>query len=253
MFISCEMFSASLATYVGLNLVIPDGKAPEYGWPNLLLLHGFSDDETVWMRRSSVERYADRKKVAVIMPAVHKSGYTDMSHGGLFYTYVTKELPMVLRDYFNLSARREDRAVAGLSMGGEGALKIGLACPEEYSAIGCFSAGAFNSTWDPDPDFGEKPNQFMRHTGKILDGLPEDVFENAKRIIKEGRPMPRIYHATGSSDPMIPQAHETRDFFMSLEGNPFGYVYCEDEGAHTWEYWDAHLPVFLDFWLENKV
>lgn len=245
MFISIEFFSQTLQTYNGLNVIIPDGKPPEHGWKTLLLLHGLSDDYSVWMRRSCVERYADARQIAVIMPGVQVSSYSDMTHGGKFYTYAAKELPMALKDMFSLSDRREDWAVAGLSMGGEGALKIGLANPDVFSAVGCFSAGAFNHPWDPAPDASSR--NFLCHDGKTLDGLPEDVFGNAKRILEEGRPCPRIYHTIGRSDFLVESAHETRDFFGSLPGNPFGYVYNEDEGAHTWEYWDAHLPVFMDF------
>ena len=75
----------------------------------------------------------------------------------------------------------------------------------------------------------------------------EDVFGNARRIVETGGSCPRIYHACGDKDFLLERAHETRDFFQSFPGNPFGYVYDEDPGAHTWEFWDEHLKRFLGF------
>ena len=59
--------------------------------------------------------------------------------------------------------------------------------------------------------------------------------------------LPRIFHSCGKDDFLIDKARETRDFFMSLEGNPYHYVYEEHEGVHGWEYWDEHITDFLEF------
>jgi S-formylglutathione hydrolase FrmB len=88
---------------------------------------------------------------------------------------------------------------------------------------------------------------YIRFDGRELEGTEEDVFGNAKKIVDEGLPCPRIYHSTGADDFLLGAAHQTRDFFQSIEGNPFGYTYEEDPGAHTWEYWDLHIQRFLEF------
>ena len=88
---------------------------------------------------------------------------------------------------------------------------------------------------------------YIRYDGRDLEGSEEDLIGNAKRIIEEGGPIPRIYHSTGSSDFLLDSAHFTRDFFTSFEGNPFDYIYEEDPGAHTWEYWDDHIQRFLAY------
>ncbi len=244
-FCTFELRSRMLDTHVGVTMILPEGKPPVNGWRTLWLLHGMSDDDTIWTRRTSIERYVP-DDLAVVMPSAELSCYSDMTHGKAYYTYLTRELPMILRDLFALSSRREDNYVAGLSMGGEGAFKIGLANPEKYSAIGCLSAGVFNHPWATEWS-AERPWLFLCHDGKTLDGSPEDGFGSARRILAEGKPVPRIYHAIGKSDFLLESAHETRDFFESLEGNPFGYVYEEDEGTHNWDFWDAHIVKFLEF------
>lgn len=234
---------------VSVDVLVPEGTVPEHGHRILWLLHGMSDDETMWQRRTSIERYADLHKIAVVMPAVQLSCYSDMTHGFPYYTYLTEELPQVMRSLLPLSARREDQYIAGLSMGGEGAFKIGLSKPEQYAAIGCLSAGAFNHPWtetyQTEDPFSYR--MYLCHDGKTLDGIPEDCFGNAEKILSEGKPVPRIYHAIGSGDFLLESAHATRSFFESLDGNPFGYFYEEHPGAHTWEFWDSHIIRFLDF------
>ena len=87
----------------------------------------------------------------------------------------------------------------------------------------------------------------MIYGDRDLDGTEEDVLGNAKRIVEEGKPAPRIYHACGVDDFLLESAHNTRDFFQGLEGNPFDYVYDEGPGAHTWEFWDDHIQTFLKY------
>ncbi|MBQ8576737.1 MAG: esterase family protein [Clostridia bacterium] len=235
--------------HIGVDVILPQTEVPEHGHRVLWLLHGMSDNETMWQRRTSIERYADAHNIAVVMPAVQLSCYSDMAHGYPFYTFVTDELPRVMREFFPFSARREDNYVAGLSMGGEGAAKIGLSKPENYAVIGILSAGAFNHPWTDSFDLSNpfSYRMYLCHDGKTLSGSPEDCFENAKHILADGRPTPRIYHAIGTEDFLLASAHETRDFFASLDGNPFDYFYEEHPGAHTWEFWDAHIQRFLDF------
>ncbi|MCQ2432406.1 MAG: esterase family protein [Clostridia bacterium] len=241
-----HLLSNVLGMYISVEVLLPQTEVPEHGFRTVWLLHGWSDDETMWTRRTSLERYADQHKVAVIMPTVHLSCYTDMTHGLKYYTFVSEELPELMRNIFPLSCKREDNAVAGLSMGGEGSLKIGLSKPENFGCIGCLSAGAHNEPWNPDPK-PDDPYFFLQHSGKKLEGIPEDTFGNAEKILKEGLPVPRIYHAIGSSDPLLDSAHETKAFFEAIPGNPFSYTYEEHPGSHNWEFWDTHIKRFLNF------
>ena len=105
----------------------------------LYLLHGLSDDHTAWLRYTSIERYATARGLAVVMPAVHRSFYADEAHGHAYWHFVSEELPAIVAAFFRLSERREDTFVAGLSMGGYGALKLGLHHPERFAAVASLS------------------------------------------------------------------------------------------------------------------
>ena len=249
MCVSCDVILPQKST----NLIGMDTAGNDGALPVLWLLHGMSDNHTIWQRRTSIERYAAPLGIAVVMPNAHLSGYADMAHGNRYFTYIADELPKIMRGFFNFSAKREDNFICGLSMGGAGAMKIGLARNENYGAIGCLSAGAVNRTKSDMDATGEiKKRMDIRFGDRDLTGTEEDVFGNAERIVRMGESKPRIYHACGSEDFLLTRAHETRDFFTAFDGNPFDYTYEEDPGAHTWEFWDDHIQKFLAFLHLNK-
>ncbi len=256
--IHASLRSNALGRGVSCDIILPQKSSKLIGMDTaeadkikvLWLLHGMSDDCTIWQRRTSIERYAAPYGLAVVMPDVELSSYTNLAHGGRFYDYIAKELPETLSAMFGFSTAREDNFIAGLSMGGAGCMKIGLANPDKYAAIGCLSAGGLNhplpvSTDALDPE--KHRSAYIRFDGRKLEGSEEDVFGNAQKILNEGLPIPRIYHSTGSSDFLLNASYQTRDFFLGIEGNPFDYTFEEDPGAHTWEYWDEHIQHFLKF------
>ncbi len=246
-------FSEELGMCVSCDVILPQKRenageqGPEERYKTLYLLHGFSDDETIWQRRTSIERYVSNLGLAVVMPCAHVSAYADMAHGGRYYSYIAKELPEIMRSFFPLSARREDNYICGLSMGGAGAMKIGLNNIESYSAIGCLSAGGINLYAKADLTPRRKLRNEMLYGDRDLKGTEEDVFGAAQKALQSGKPLPRIYHSCGTEDYILPSALNTKQFFDSLEGDPFGYVYEADKGVHSWEYWDEHIQHFLRF------
>ncbi|MBR1584720.1 MAG: esterase family protein [Clostridia bacterium] len=240
-----HFFSQALGMCVTCNAILPQYKNPAQARkvPVLWLLHGANGNYTDWVRRTNVERYAAPYGLAVIMPSAHNSSYTDMAHGMKFYTYISRELPETLPKMLNLSTRREDNFIAGLSMGGAGSMAIGLSNPEKYSAIGCLSAGAVNTHGSL-----HEGRKFLLSYGEgEQKGTYQDPFGSAETILKKKLPCPRIYHACGDSDFLLQDAHTTRDFFTALPGNPFDYTYVEDPGAHSWDFWDAHIKEFIEF------
>ncbi|HEY3664538.1 MAG TPA: alpha/beta hydrolase-fold protein, partial [Polyangiaceae bacterium] len=140
--IDCKFFSETLGMASSMRVLLPEPSAQQTARPPhpvLFLLHGLSDDETAWARFSGIERYVQTLDLAVVMPNVHRSYYSNMKHGYRYWDFISEELPNKARALFPLSPRRELSFVAGLSMGGYGALKLGLSKPESFAAAASLS------------------------------------------------------------------------------------------------------------------
>src|SRR6266581_2742541 len=124
-FLDVHCFSDVLGLTVSFYVLLPQSSSRQIGmaggakreqYSTLYLLHGLSDDHTIWMRRTSIERYAAEKNLAVVMPGVARSYYQDMASGPRYWTFLSEELPALMRQFFSLSSAREDNFAAGLSM-----------------------------------------------------------------------------------------------------------------------------------------
>lgn len=224
-----------------------DGKLPV-----LYLLHGASEDHSAWQRHTSIERYAEEIGLAVVMPTGQLSYYTNMTSGGAYFDFISEELPRVACEFFNFSERREDTFIAGTSMGGYGALRIGLARPERYSAIGCFSMGAFMQAPKGQIVLNPLVTRWLELAFGVTDpselkGTEHDPIALADKAIKAGKPLPRIFQTCGTEDD--PQILEVvRITHALLQDKPVEYSYYEAPGGHTWTFWDEWIQKFLK-WL----
>src|SRR5690554_3728055 len=159
-------------------------------YPTLYLLHGLSDDHTIWLRRTNIERYVSNRGIAVVMPAVHRSFYTDMAIGYKYWTFVSEELPDIARSFFPLSDSREDNFVAGLSMGGYGAFKMALRCPEKFAA-GASLSGALDLSKVVERHFDEFRTIFG--SPEKVKGSEEDLFYLAEKMAKSHGDKPELF------------------------------------------------------------
>ncbi len=217
--------------------------SPPPKFPTLYLLHGLSDDHTIWQRRTSIERYAEEKGIAVVMPAVHRSFYTDMAAGYRYWTYISEEVPARARDMFPLSARREDNFVAGLSMGGYGAFKMALRHPERFAAAASLS-GALDIATVRDPALEPELRLIFGDLDTIA-GSDNDLFHLAAQVAQSDGPKPSLFQWCGTEDFLYGFNVKFRDFVQPLL---FDYTYSEGPGDHTWSHWDAQIQNVLN-WL----
>jgi len=213
----------------------------------LYLLHGYSDDHTAWQRWTSIERYVEGLNLAVVMPAVQLSFYTDMAHGGRYWQFIGEEVPAIVHDLFPLSTKREDTFVAGLSMGGYGAFKLALTYPERYSAAASLS-GAVDIAEVVREKRSDPANKAwlaeMRTVFGDLSKVPgskHDLFALAKKLAKS--PVkPRLYQCCGTEDDLYPDNVRFRDAVRKL---PLDLTYEEGPGDHNWAYWDQMIQNVL--------
>ena len=237
----------------GIGIVGSEIKRERY--PVLYLLHGASDDHTIWLRRTNIERYVAQLGLAVVMPSVHLSRYENMEHGPRYYDYITEELPQIMQSFFPISEKPQERYIAGLSMGGMGALKIGLTKPEQYAAVGCFSSG--NLFYRTPEDYTPAARRASGGSSIMeavygcdrqeqLKGSRWDPFVTAEELLQKGQRMPRFFHVCGTEDFLLDSARLTQEWFAAHP--QINYSYQEAPGAHTWEFWDQWIQEFLK-WL----
>lgn len=260
--IHCDFFSETLALSCSMTVILPqatgkqigmtgrsaaaDAAAGFRGHPTLYLLHGLSDDHTIWTRRTSIERYVAPLGLAVVMPAAGRSFYADMACGPRYWTFISEELPRLARQFFPLSDRREDNFVAGLSMGGYGAFKLALRKPEMFAA-----AASLSGVLDMDARLAEADGDWRRELCNVFDpaafaGSGDDVMHLAEELAKSNRPRPALYACCGTKDYLLGGNRRFRDLARRVG---LDLLYEEDEGhAHEWGYWDMTIQRVLQ-WL----
>lgn len=242
--------SQTLGIETAAYVLLPEHKAVvSRGYqpiPTLYLLHGLSDDYTAWMRNTRIEQYARQYYVAVVMPAVNRSFYTDMAHGAKYWSFVSEELPSIMEAYFSLSKAREDRFAAGLSMGGYGAMKLGLLMPDRYAAIAALSAPlmmqeSYHRDGKDESWFQEMDNIFGDEE-RLREG-DGNLMRLAKKI--DPKTAPSMYAACGTADFLF----EANEAFMAAFQKKLSIQYSTQQGAaHTWDFWDTQIREVLG-WL----
>lgn len=257
-FFEMKYHSDALGIGVSVNVILPEKAKTLIGmtakgegtYKTLYLYHGLSDDHSIWMRRTSIERYAADRGIAVVMPSVGRSWYTDTAYGAAYYTFVTQELPAVCRGFFRgMSERREDNMVAGLSMGGYGAVKVALSRPDLFfgaaSLSGALDVASFPTEWMG----AEWRGVFGPSLQTLADlrGTEHDLFHLAETCRRENQALlPRLYMWCGDDDFLLAQNHA---FCRHLDTLGIPYRYDQSEGDHAWHWWDLHIRTALDYLL----
>jgi len=256
-----NFFSDILGMCMQMDVILPqktsgqigmEGKGAEGKIPTLYLLHGMSDDHTIWQRRTSIERYVSEMGIAVVMPSTHLGWYTDMAHGNRYWTFISEELPFICRSLFNnLSDQREDTFAAGLSMGGYGALKLGLGASETFGAVAALSGGldvtdiCLNLRKELDGDLWL--NTFGQYDQ--VENSDNDLFTLASKLKASSKALPKVYMWCGTEDFLYQQNVKMRNHLQNLG---FDLTYEESQGDHQWKYWDEKIQTVLNWISELK-
>ncbi len=261
-FINVDFYSDSLRRVVSFSVILPNDRGEgikevneHYRRPmkTLFLLHGYAETHKAWVNNSSVFEIANDLNMAVVLPSGENSFYLDgQGVGRAFGTYVGKELVDYVGRTFNLSTKREDLFILGLSMGGFGALHVGLKNNNTFSKIGALSSALIihgikgmkkgESNHVADYDYY---SLVFGDLDKVVesDKNPETLVKN---IIKNNEVMPEMLVACGTEDFLL---EENRVFNRFLTENKVEHLYYESKGGHDHKFWNEYLEISLKWFL----
>lgn len=245
----------SIKMNLPLNLIIPDpGEmkgVPLADRSVLYLLHGLSDDASAWVRYTRIELLARKYGLVVVMPSAGRSFYTDQPNGQAYFTYLVEELPRYLGEVFGIKPQREKNLVAGLSMGGYGAMKAALLHPERYYAVGSFSGLLSLSILNLAPAEDPRRKELELLFGNLADlpGSQHDPLAWLNSAARNPEILPRMYVSCGRQDDLYPL---NLMFKQACEKTGVPLRFHETGGGHQWSLWDREIASFLVFALKSR-
>lgn len=221
-------------------------------YPVLWLLHGTYGDHTDWLRKTNIELYASEMNLIVVMPSAQNSDYANWDTfmvGYSMFDYLTEELMPLVYSWFPASDRREDNFIAGLSMGGGGAVKYAVHHPEKFAAAASLSSTPKNLRriyQAPLSSLEPRLENRARKYGSVEEYLDSD--ENTWDYLagiagQEG--LPRLYFTTGTEDIYY---NSYLEFKRYAEKIGLQATFEEVAGyGHEWRFWDLTIQRALAF------
>ncbi len=235
-----RVYSAAMDTTLTALVAVPDGAGP---FPVVYLLHGYSGGAFDWENNTDLVPFADAYGMIIVCPdASTDSWYFDspLDPKSQYETFVGGELPAFIESTYPASTLR---GITGLSMGGHGALFLGLRHPGRYVAAASMSGGLdlrYNTTrW-----------AIRRHLGEYADE-PQRWAENSVSVLAarvDTAGLPALLIDCGRDDFFI---EENRLVHRVLSQRQIPHDYIERPGGHTWSYWVRVLPYHLLFFREH--
>jgi S-formylglutathione hydrolase FrmB len=216
-------------------------------YPVVYLLHGLTGRFDNWISRTGLAEYTKPMDMIVVTPEGENGWYTDgaAKANDKYESYIVKELIPEIDRRFRTIPDRRGRAIAGLSMGGYGALKFGLKYPDMFALAGSFSGALGAATY---PVAG--PNAAALSSITNIFGPMDsetrkanDIFRMIRELTPEKtRALPFLYVDCGTEDFLF---QNNRDFIDLLLEKKVPHEFRQLPGGHIWPYWDKQVQEFL--------
>lgn len=225
-----------------------DGNA-EKRFPVLYLLHGLTGHHTNWIEHTGVALYATHYDLFIVMIEGEDGWYTDSATvpADKFESYILQELIPDVEKRFRVSTEREGRAIAGLSMGGYGALKFGFKYPTRFAMVASMSGTLGAASWT---DAELKNLELIRQTLLKTFGpagsatrTQNDLIKMTREVSADGiKALPAIYLDCGTEDNLFPANRGYADLLVEKK---IPHEFRQLAGSHNWQYWDHQIQEIL--------
>lgn len=237
-------FSVAMNRAMPYQVVLPVGYgAGQQRYAVLYLLHGWQGDETNWVRLTHLVEAASQFPLIVVTPRADNSWYVNSATQpqARYSDYIVNDLIADVDVHYRTIATAHERAIAGLSMGGYGALLFALRHPGMFGFTASIS-GAFGG-----PSGIERVMPALKPSTDEAYGHANSATrrENDLDLLipaADPKLTPYLFLECGTTDPLL---EENRHVAGELSTKQLAYEYHELPGAHTWAFWDRSLPALL--------
>lgn len=238
--LSADFESQALHMPVSVDILMPQGNG---NFKTIYLLHGAGGDKSTWLLKTKIADYVEKMKVAVIMPSGNNSFYVNQRHGKNYMDYISRELPEICGNWFSLSENRNDRMIAGMSMGGYGAFVNAFNHPDVFGY-----AASFSGTLDilhryDEPNgldvkrvFGERSD--LENSRKDLFYMAEQYGNDTEYLIMCGEQDERL--------------NMSERLYAHMKANGFMAEFEHSEGDHDFSYWDQCIKRAVEWFMKES-
>lgn len=242
-----SIYSYAVGGYKKFNVILPkDYYKTDERYKVIFLLHGYSGDHNDWINRTNLVRYLNDYSFVVVTPQADNSWYTNSPFvkNRNYENYIIKELIPYVEKKYRVISTKHGRVIAGLSMGGYGAIKFAIKYPNLFYFVGSFS-GAFR--W---PSMIEKNKSLITQSLKEAFGETRSDHWNKNDVSflidsLKSTSLPYLYVACGENDQLEGLLESNRKVVEKLQSKGIAYEYYELPGGHDWIFWDSQIKMFL--------
>ncbi len=270
-FLSINFKSDALGMPVVMDALIPQGHG---GYKSLYLLHGAGGSHNSWLNKTRIADYVENTDIAVFMPSGNNKFYVNNMNGKDYSTFITEEIVDKCENWFDISQKSCDRYIAGMSMGGYGAIYSALNNMTKYNTAFSYSGllniserydnpqglrffvpfGTRQELTDNRYDLydiireihittcGNESGKKCKTSEKCVESYVDKSVDNVDNFCK-------FVIECGLSDSRI---HMSRDFAKAAKDAGLDVTYREDEGGHDFTYWDGCVERTVRYILDKK-
>lgn len=251
-----KVFSEVLDMDTSITFITPDDYKAKECKKVAYCLHGMSGTSDTWADYSMLPVYAKKGKTIYVLPDAQRSFYANMTYGGEYFEYITEELPSICKSFFNISSKREDTAIIGVSMGGYGALKAAFSKPENYGMCAAFSSPflflkegleeANKNRLNPEfiAKYGRRLiNDLISVFGEDLQCKEDEELLSLASKIRNVKNKPLVYMTCGSEDPFLDIHFK---FYSEMKKLDFDITYESFEGGHNFYFFNESINKAID-------
>ena len=244
-FAQLTLRSVALEMDTTVNVLLPEDRHETVDtrgkkYPVLYILHGYKEDSHSWVNLSNIFLMCRDLDLIVVMPSANNSGYNDMYYGQKYFTWISEELPVKMKNIFPITDDPQQTFVMGESMGGYGTLRVALGHPECYGKAVCLSGGNLGGIGDEKRTIAMYGSVEAAKTG---DGNLENLVQKIKA---NGGPVPKFQFYCGTEDRAYAGCKAFAKYLeKELPQAEVGQEYWH--GQHNFFFWNEANPKALTF------